>query len=345
LKQFFTTSAFIIGTFFLTNSCSKSGSTTAPTNNGTTTGQIMVSTFAGSLTKGNINGTGTTASFNGPVGLCIDAAGNIYVADANNNQVRKITTGGVVSTYAGSGAIGETNGTLATTTFNSPFAIVFDASGNMFVGDEQTGGAIRKITSAGVVSTFYPNAYADCLAMDASGNMYGSSGNAVFKITPAGVMTVLAGSGKVGAVNATGSNATFYIIQGVACDAAGNVYVADSGNNLIRKVTPAGVVTTYAGLVKGGYADGPVATALFSTPSGVAVDAAGNLYVSDSSNSMIRKITPAGMVSTIAGTGAIGYINGVASSATFNNPVGIAVDATGNIYVAEENDVRKITFP
>ncbi len=187
-------------------------------------------------------------------------------------------------------------------------------------------------------------------ATDAAGNVYVADRNnhIIRKITPAGVVTTLAGLADVsGSSNGTGSTARFFFPVGVAADATGNVYVADSDNHLIRKITPAGVVTTLAGLAGvAGDSDGTGNAARFNFPQGVAVDSGGNLYVADSGNNIIRKITPAASVTTLAGqSGSSGSDNGIAGAARFNFPVGIAVKGAGTVYVADTNNstIRKIT--
>jgi streptogramin lyase len=157
--------------------------------------------------------------------------------------------------------------------------------------------------------------------------------------------STLAGTGAAGADNGAGNIATFDLPEGVAVDGAGNVYVADNGNDLIRKITPDGVVSTLAGNGQAGSANGTGIAASFNSPFGVAVDGTGNVYVADAGNNLIRKISPTGAVNTFAGSGAKGAKDGTGLAATFNTPAGVAVDAAGNVYVADENNnlIRKIT--
>jgi sugar lactone lactonase YvrE len=165
------------------------------------------------------------------------------------------------------------------------------------------------------------------------------------KITAAGVVSTLAGTGANGSADGNGTAASFFFPLGVAVDDSGTVYVADAENDKIRKITAAGVVSTLAGSGASGSADGSGTAASFNFPFGVAVDDRGNLYVVDAGNDKIRKITPAGVVSTFAGTGDRGAEDGSAATATFDGPLGIAVDSSGNVLVADEGNqtIRKIT--
>jgi serine/threonine protein kinase, bacterial len=317
--------------------------------------------FAGSDSAGLVNGIGTVARFNRPFGIAVDKAGNVYVADQGNNVIREISTGTVVTTFAGTpGSAGSANGIDTLAGFNKPFGVAVDTAGNVYVADAGNN-SIRAITPAGLVSTFAGTGKAGAangldtatfnsplgVAVDGSGNVYVAdySNNLIRRISPAGIVSTLAGSAASGADNNTGTAATFDLPEGIAVDAADNVYVADNGNNMIRKITPAGVVTTLAGSGMAGSANGTGTSASFNSPFGIALDVAGNVYVADAGNNMIRKITPAGVVTTIAGSGIKGASNGSASAATFNTPSGVAVDAAGNVYVADENNnmIRKIT--
>jgi len=191
--------------------------------------------------------------------------------------------------------------------------------------------------------------YPASITVDASGNSYvaDTSGNTIQKITPAGVVSTLAGLTDVaGSQDGAGSNARFNQPGGLAVDGSGNVYVADTGNATIRKITPSGIVSTLAGSATRGNQDGAGSAASFRAPSGIAVDSAGNLYVADTFSATIRKITASGSVSTLAGTaGSRGDADGTGSAAQFNNPSGVAVDAAGNVYVADtyNQTIRKIT--
>lgn len=323
--------------------------------------RAAVSTLAGSTTPDAVDGTGSAASFFHPKGVAVDANGNVYVADTENNEIRKITPAGVVTTLAGQINAGSNDGTGRGASFNWPTGVAVDANGNVYVADYGNN-KIRKITPGGVVTTLAgsnasgsadgigPAAsfrYPSDIAVDASSNVYvaDTGNNEIRKITPAGIVTTPAGTTAKGSADGVGNAASFYGPYGVAVDANGNVYVADRSNHEIRKVTPGGVVTTLAGSTTMGSADGVGNAAAFAGPSGVEVDAAGNVYVADSGNFEIRKITPAGIVTTLAGSTTQGTAEGIGPAASFNLPWGLAVDASGNVYVADHsnNMIRKIT--
>jgi sugar lactone lactonase YvrE len=287
-----------------------------------------ITTLAGLAgSTGSADGTGSDARFGysiyafgiGPTGVAVDSAGNVYVADTGNYTIRKVTPAGAVTTLAGqAGSVGSADGTGGNARFFSPWGVAVDSAGNVYVSD-------------------YEN-------------------NTIRKVTPAGAVTTLAGlAGSRGSVDGTGSDARFFNPRGVAVDSAGNVYVAETGNHTIRKITQAGVVTTLAGNASitdpygdpiGGYVDGTGTDARFHFPTDVAVDSAGNLYVTDLGNQVIRKVTPAGVVTTLAGRAGqpdtVVDANGL--NAVFYNPIGVAVDSVGNVYVADLDNrvIRKI---
>jgi sugar lactone lactonase YvrE len=328
------------------------------------TGQAqVVSTFAGSGLAGSTNGTGIAASFYFSQGVCADATDNIYVADYGNNRIRKITPTGVVSTFAGTGAFGSTDGLGSAASFNYPNGVCADASGNIYVADTDNH-KIRKISPTGVVSTFAgtsgPAGSTDGIGtvakfnepkgicVDGSGNIYvaDSKNNKIRKITLAGLVSTFAGTGGFGTINGIAIGATFNRPNGICVDASNNIYVVDGGNQKIRKITPAGIVSTFAGTGAMGSTDGIGTVAKFTNPTGICVDAFDNIYVADNYNQKIRKITPTGIVSTFAGTGAIGSINAIGAAASFNYPAGVCTDASGNIYItdSQNNIIRKITL-
>ena len=336
----------------------------------------MVTTLAGLNISGSADRTGPAAQFSFPYGVATDSSRNVYVADKNNYTIRKITPTGVVSTFAGTaGSSGSADGTGSAARFVSPAGVAIDSSGNVYVADEST---IRKITPAGVVSTFagLAGSYGSMdgtgsaalfrrgisgVATDSSGNVYvADTGNyTIRKITPVGVVSTFAGTVlSSGSMDGTGAAAQFNQPSGVATDSSGNVYVADTGNYTIRKITPAAVVTTLAGIAQAsGYADGTGSAAQFFYPYGVATDSSGNVYVADSSNNAIRKITPAGVVTTIAGGSggqgfkganptAYGFANGTGAAASFRHPSGVATDSSGDVYVADtQNYTIRKGFP
>jgi sugar lactone lactonase YvrE len=332
---------------------------TGPTFNFTYT--YTVSTLAGTGTAGFANGDGNAAQFYTPGGVASDEQGNIYVADYGNSRIRKISPGGVVSTLAGSGTAGFANGDGNAAQFNHPYGIALDTKGNIYVADINNN-RIRKITPAGSVSTLAGSGtlgFADGngaaaqfnqplgVATDAQGNVYVADNynHRIRKISPAGVVSTLAGGSIAGFADGNGSIAQFYYPTGVASDAQGSIYVADGGNNSIRKISPGGVVSTLAGSGTQGFANGNGNAAQFYFPIGMASDAQGNIYVADTYNNRIRKITPAGAVSTLAGTGTAGFADGNGDAAQFNSPYGIALDTKGNIYVADSGNymIRLIT--
>ncbi len=309
----------------------------------------VVTTFAGKAgSLGSADGTGSAARFEGTQGVAVDGGGNVYVADFC--EIRKITPGGVVTTLAGAPfSLGSADGTGSAARFSSPQGVAVDGGGNVYVADTLNH-TIRKITPDGVVTTLAAG-FGDPfgVAVDGGGNVYvADRDGTIHKITPGGVDTTLAGSPLwAGSVDGTGSKAGFSYPSGVAVDGSGNVYVADTENDAIRKITPDGVVTTFAGaMASPGSADGTASAARFFRPFGVAVDGSSNVYVADTLNHTVRRVTPGGAVTTLAGkAGSVGGANGTGSAARFHDPSGVAVDGSGNLYVADSGiyTIRKIT--
>ena len=315
-------------------------------------GQVV--TFAGTGNFGSADGKGTGASFDSPAGMAMDSKGNIFVADIHNNKIRKITPDGTVTTFAGSGIEGYADGTGTAAVFDYPAGITIDAADNLYVADYNNY-RIRKITPAGVVSTFAGGApgYADGigtaakfyeaygLVADATGNIYVADGSnfRIREITPAGVVSTFAGNGNNTAIDGTGTGAGFVSPLTIALGPQGNLYVVDDAPiiNYIRMITPSGVVSTIAGSGTNGYADGYGTAASFAGPSGIATDALGNVYVADAGNDLIRKITPGGMVSTIAGIPNIGggNVDGIGLKARFNTPTDLLSDNKGALYISD----------
>lgn len=290
----------------------------------------VVTTLAGTGNQGSINGPGNLATFNGPTSVTVDGHGNLYVADDNNNQIRMIALStAIVTTIAGSDSTGLQDGTGADAYFFAPSGVAADAQGNVYVADAGNN-VIRKVTPAGQTSTIAGNNNPGSqnggalsatfnnpagLAIDGAGNLYVADmlSNRIRKIS-GGVVSTLAGSDTAASVNGIGAAASFFFPNSVAVDGGGNVYVTEYVSDLIRKITPDGTVTTLAGNGTSGQADSTGTAASFNGPSGIAVDAAGNVYVADTFNNVIRKITPDGVVSTIAGSGKAGLHNGRAFS-------------------------------
>lgn len=315
----------------------------------------LVSTYAGTGVAGYANGSATTAKFYYPSGIAVDEKGNVFVADSGNNRVRKIDVNGVVSNLAGDGGRGLLNGSGSSAQFANPMGIGVNSLGQVFVSD-QGNDTIRRIDAFGNVSSFagthdsYYGSSFTGLAVSSGPVVYAADEyqHVIFKTSSnywLGESDVLAGILWVsGLVDGAGSIAKFKKPGGIALGPDGYLYVADTGNNLIRKVSPTGVVSIFAGNGFPGLVDGSGNSVQFNSPSGVAVDPSGNVYVADSGNRCVRKITTSGQVATLAGTGSYGHSDDVGSRATFENPTGIAVDKNGVVYVVDRfnHKIRKI---
>lgn len=325
-----------------------------------------VTTLAGQAEViGSADGAGAAATFSNPWGIAMDAAGNAYVADYYNSLIRKIAPDGTVTTLAGSaGNYGSSDGIGASASFEQPQYVAATAAGTVYVADNNV---VRRITPDGTVTTLAgdPNTYGAAdgvgaaatfsslsgIAVDAAGsvyvnNSYGSS--TIRKIAPDGTVTTVAGTdGTTGSADGVGASASFGALQGLAIDGSGNLYTADQGNNTIRRIAPDGTVTTVAGAAgAAGSVDGTGATARFDAPQGIATDSTGNLYVCDTLNGIVRKITPSGVVTTVAG--AADGLTGVHLGALpghLQAPNAVAVDARGVLYVTTQNGVVKIQLP
>jgi sugar lactone lactonase YvrE len=324
-----------------------------------------VTTFAGSPGQhGAVDGQGAAARFYTPRGLCLDAAGNLYVAEQANRRIRKITPDGTVTTLAGSGQIGSADGQGTAASFSSLYGLAIDGAGNLYATD--TGNyTIRKITPSGLVSTLAgspgQSGHVDGqggaarfmgpfgIAADAGGTVYVADINdqTIRVVSPTGTVTTLAGSANQnGSADGTGSAARFNGPYGIAVAPDGRVLVTDTANSTIRSVTSGGTVTTLTGAAQSpGITDGPAAVARLSFPALATVDASGNLWFSDN-GSTLRKAAPNGTVTTVAGSPTqTGSADGTGSSARFLFPYGVAADAAGNLYVTDRlnQTLRKIS--
>ena len=325
-------------------------------------------TLAGQAGFGAVDGTGDEARFHTPKGMVADASGNFYVADSNNHTIRKVSSGGVVTTLAGApGVSGSADGTGSAARFNSPIGLALSGTDILYVADSENH-TIRKIVistkevttlagmagSAGSTDDNGSNARFDTptgVAVDSVGNLYVAdrANHTIRLITSAWVVTTYAGTADIpGTSDATGSAARFTSPGGVAVDSSDNVYVADTDNNTIRKITSGGVVTTLAGLAfaQGGDSDGIGTAARFRHPASLAVDGTGNVFVADTNNHTIRMVTSGGVVTTLAGgVLEIGSNDGSGTAARFSYPGGIMVDDSDNVYVADSDNhtVRQVT--
>lgn len=322
--------------------------------------QSTITNFAGLAgNAGSTDGAGSSARFNSPTGVAVDSSGNVYVVESVNNTLRVITAVSDVTTLAGTaGTVGSTDSTNSAARFKTPSSVAVDTSGNIYIADYGNH-TIRKVTSTGTVTTFAGLAgspgTADGtgtaarfnspagVAVDSSGNVYvaDAANCCIRKITPGGGVTTLAGTaGTFGTTDGTGAAARFFLPFGVAVDSSGSVYVADTYNQTIRKVTAGGVVTTFAGTAGSpGSTDGTGTAALFRSPRSVAVDSSGNVFVADYDNDVIRKISSAGVVLTLAGSAGVkGSTDADGAAARFRGPSGIAVDIAGNIYIADSGN-------
>jgi serine/threonine-protein kinase len=264
----------------------------------------VVSTLAGS-TQGYIDGTPGSAQFEQPMGLCMSSTGTLYIVDQGAQAIRSLSTPGGVTTVSGGGE-GYVSGSISTAEFDNPAGICMNAAGTLFVADASNS-LIRGISATKVFDIAgNPNQTGSAdgsgtqaqfndpfgICTDGNGNFYVADtyGQKIRKVTGAGVVTTIAGSDAEGAADGTGAAASFFQPVGICIDAAGNLYVADTQNHLIRKIATDGTVTTIAGTGSAGNADGVGTAASFNTPFGICVDAQGTLYVADTYNNIIRKL-------------------------------------------------------
>jgi sugar lactone lactonase YvrE len=328
-----------------------------------------ISTVAGSANRGfaGDGGPATSAQMVSPYRVAVDEAGNLLIADGSNQRVRKVTTAGIITTVAGNGTAGfNGDGALATNAqLNAPYAVALDARGNLLVADLNNN-RVRTISPSGVITTLAGTGTAGSggdggsaanaqlrnpsdVLIDTSGNLFiaDSINYRIRKVNPAGVISTIAGSGTLGfsGDNGSATTAQFNRPMGLAVDAAKDVYIADLTNQRIRKIAPDGTITTIAGNGTAGLSGdgGPATSAQLNNPSGIAIDSAGNLFIADTNNHCIRKVTPAGVISTVVGSGGVAGFSGDGVQALYaqlNSPAGIAVDMAGNLFIADTNNNR-----
>ena len=318
-----------------------------------------ISTVAGSGT-GGFSGDGaaaTAARLQNPQGVALDGAGNLYIADAGNNRIRKVDSSGNISTVAGTGTggFGGDSGAATAAQLSEPSGgVALDGAGNLYIADTSNH-RIRKVDSDGNITTVAGReqlSNPQSVALDGAGNLYiaDTGNNRIHKVDSSGNISTVAGTGTAG-FSGDSSAATAALLNtpaDVAPDGAGNLYITDRGNERIRKVDSAGVISTVAGSGTAGFSgDGGAATAAqLNEPYGVAVDSSGNLYIAEWNNNRIRKVNSAGVISTVAGTGTAGFSGdgGAATAAQLSNPQDVALDAAGNLYIADVNNnrIRKV---
>jgi hypothetical protein len=338
----------------------------------TVAGDVYVNTNRGYGGYSGDGGLAINAALWGPEGVAVDPSGNLFIADRGNDRIRQVGTDGIITTVAGNGTFGYSgDGGIATNAeLRYPSGVAVDTSGNLFIAD-QFNNRIRKVGTNGIISTVAGNGingysgdggpatsaelnYPAGVAMGAIGNLFiaDSTNNRVRKVGTDGIITTVAGNGIGGysGDGGTATNAELNYPQGVAVDTSGNLFIADQLNYRIRKVGTNGIITTVAGNGIGGYSgDGGAATdAGLYWPTGVALDASGNLLIADYGNNRIREVGTNGIITTVAGNGNSGYSGdgGAATDAELNYPGGVAVDASGNLFIGDtsNNRVRKVVF-
>jgi hypothetical protein len=333
----------------------------------TPAGSGMISTYAGNGTAGysGDDGPALDAAFQYPYGVAVDSSGNLYIADKLNNAIRKVTSSGTISTYAGNGTLGYSGdgGQARDAKLNNPGGLALDSNGNLYIADTENN-VVREVSPAGIISTVAgngsggfsgdqgPATSAELLGpsgvtVDASGDLYiADSVNNRIRVVSNGVIKTIAGNGNYGFSGDGGPavSAELATPYGVALDTGGKLYIADYLNNRIRIVSASGVITTYAGNGTEGYSgdNGPATSAELFYPSSVALDKSGNLYISDIYNQRIRMVTSQGIIHTVAGDGTAGFggDGGSATLAELNHPAAVALDSSGNLYIADANNQR-----
>ena len=328
-----------------------------------------IATVAGGGVVGD-GGSATIASLYSPSGVAVDSAGNLFIADYQNARVRRVDTSGVITTVAGNGTQGFSGdgGQATSAAISTPQGVTIDAAGNIFIADRGNR-RIRMVNTSGVITTVAGNGSLgftgdggqatsasigdpEGIAVDSAGNLFiADSYNMHIRVVDTGgVITTVAGDGSAGFAGDGGqaTSASLDSPAGVAVDSAGNLFIVDKDNRRIRMVDTSGVITTVAGNGSGWFSgDGGQATsAAIGTPQGVTLDAAGNLFIADQNWHRIRMVNTSGVITTVAGNGSGGFSGdgGPATSASLNNPFGVAVDSTGNVFIAEKGNhrIRKV---
>jgi sugar lactone lactonase YvrE len=335
----------------------------------------IISTVAGNgigIYSGD-GGMATTNSLYSPGGVLIDGMGNLYIADALNHRIRKVANNGIIATVAGNGTVsyGGDRGPATSASLYNPVGVAFDGTGNFYIADQQNQ-RIRKVATSGIITTVAGNglftfggdggaataanlANPSGVAVDGVGNIYiaDALNQRIRKVATSGIITTVAGNGIAG-FSGDGGAATAASLNnpvGVTVDGTGNLYIADSQNNRIRKVATSGIISTVAGNgTASNSGDGGLATAAgFNYTAGVVLDGSGNLYIADQGNHRIRKVATDGIVTTVAGNGTAGYSGdgGLATAANLANPASMVVDGMGNLYISDSDNqrIRKVTFP
>ena len=330
----------------------------------------IITTVAGDYVEGysGDNGQATAASLWSPYSVAVDTSGNLYIADTYNQCIRKVNTGGIITTVAGGGSQGLGDGGQATNAeLHDPMAVAVDASGNLFIAD-YLNNLIRKVATNGIITTVAGGGSQGLgnggqatngtlnepigVAVDVSGNLYiaDTYNYCIRKVDTNGVITTVAGGGSQGLGDGgQATNADLNEPTGVAVDAAGNLFIADFLNNRIRKVNTSGIITTVAGKgARGDSGDNGLATnATMYLPRDVAVDTFGNLFIADTGNNVIREVNTSGIITTVAGGANNGLGDGgAATNASLIWPSGLAVDGSGNLFIADtiNNRIRDVLF-
>ena len=329
----------------------------------------IITTIAGNGTVGysGNGGQATMAQLSGPHSVATDPAGNFYIVDGNNSCVRKVNTSGIITTVVGTSAPGfyGDGGPAVSAELNGPIGIAFDAWGNMYIADAGNL-RIRKVNISGIITTFAGNGtwghngdggpaiaaqfkVPSFIATDNNGNIYISDASdcCIRKVNTSGTISTVAGN-TISFYSGDGGPATAASLaepEGLAVDVTGNIYIADPGVSVIRKVDTNGIITTIAGTSFPGYSGdgGPATMAQLYAPFGISLDVAGSLYIADSWNHCIRKINTSGIISTIAGSGLQGFggDGGLSTLARLNVPLAIALDANScNLYIVDNGNDR-----